>query len=83
MTKLHRQFNVLVFREEDQQRGQSSGTSSQDTISQILRTDLGEEWNIQDLMLQAYRAVGDPDGVYGCGAGKLVDRQARYCSSFF
>ena len=33
--------------------------------------------NVQDLMLEAQRCIGDPDGVYGCGAGRLADTTAR------
>ena len=33
--------------------------------------------SVQELMLDAYRNLGDPDGVYGCGAGKLADTYAR------
>ena len=29
-------------------------------------------------MLEAYQSIGDPDGVYGCGAGRLSDTAARY-----
>lgn len=27
--------------------------------------------NVSDLMLEAHRAIGDPDGVYGCGGNRL------------
>ena len=33
--------------------------------------------NVQDLLLEAYRQIGDPDGVYGCGAGRLADPVSR------
>jgi len=33
--------------------------------------------NVQELMLEAYRAIGDPDGIYGCGAGRLANTAAR------
>ena len=29
-------------------------------------------------MLEAHRSIGDPDGIYGCGAGRLADTAARY-----
>ena len=34
--------------------------------------------HLTDLLLEAYRGLGDPDGVYGCGAGRLADSAARY-----
>ena len=33
--------------------------------------------NLQQLMLEAYRAIGDPDAIYGCGAGRLADTNSR------
>jgi len=33
--------------------------------------------NVQTLMLEAYRCVGDPDALYGCGAGHLADTTSR------
>ena len=33
--------------------------------------------NVQDLMLEAHSSIGDLDGVYGCGAGRLADTGAR------
>ena len=39
--------------------------------------------NIQDLMLEAYRSIGDPDGVYGCGTDRLVSANARLVWNLF
>ncbi|CAH1798625.1 unnamed protein product, partial [Owenia fusiformis] len=33
--------------------------------------------SVQALLLEAYKCVGDPDGVYGCGAGRLAETSAR------
>ena len=33
---------------------------------------------IQELILEAYRCISDPDGVYGTGAGTLADTDSRY-----
>ena len=59
-------------------------SSSQDDFSQksqleaLSSVDLQvSQTSVQDLMLQAYQAIGDPDGVYGCGAGRLVNSTAR------
>ena len=33
---------------------------------------------LQQVMLEAYRSIGDPDALYGCGAGAtLATAQAR------
>ncbi|XP_048753406.2 serine-protein kinase ATM-like isoform X2 [Ostrea edulis] len=37
----------------------------------------GVTLNVQDILLEAYRQIGDPDGVYGCGAGRLADPVSR------
>jgi ataxia telangiectasia mutated family protein len=37
----------------------------------------GVSLNVQDVLLEAYRQIGDPDGVYGCGAGRLADPLSR------
>ena len=34
--------------------------------------------NVKDLLYEAYRWIGDPDGVYGCGAGRQADAMSRY-----
>jgi ataxia telangiectasia mutated family protein len=33
--------------------------------------------NVQDHLLEAYQQIGDPDGLYGCGAGRLADTSSR------
>ncbi|XP_021355309.1 serine-protein kinase ATM-like isoform X2 [Mizuhopecten yessoensis] len=33
--------------------------------------------NVQDLLLEAFQQIGDPDGLYGCGAGRLADTSSR------
>ncbi|XP_072019634.1 serine-protein kinase ATM-like [Amphiura filiformis] len=33
--------------------------------------------NMQSLLLEAYSSIGEPDGLYGCGAGKMTDTMAR------
>lgn len=35
------------------------------------------EINVQEILLKAYREIGDPDGPYGCGAGILSDTTSR------
>ena len=33
---------------------------------------------VQEILLKAYREIGDPDGAYGCGAGTLADPTSRW-----
>lgn len=33
--------------------------------------------SVQDLLLEAYQQIGDPDGLYGYGAGRLPDSMTR------
>lgn len=33
--------------------------------------------NIGDLMLEAYQAIGDLDGIYGCGSEQLANTASR------
>lgn len=35
--------------------------------------------SVQELLLDVYRSIGDPDGIYGCGAGKLAQPMTRWC----
>lgn len=34
--------------------------------------------NLQTLLMEAFGSIGEPDSVYGCGAGRLVDTNARW-----
>ncbi|KAI0210308.1 Serine-protein kinase ATM [Lamellibrachia satsuma] len=52
----------------------SSQSSQLETLSAL--SDEGNI-NVQELMLEAYHSIGDPDGIYGCGAGRLADTVAR------
>ncbi|XP_071112563.1 serine-protein kinase ATM-like [Haliotis cracherodii] len=47
-----------------------------DTLSSIISSS-SAQLNVQELLLEAYQIVGDPDGVYGCGAGRLADSTSR------
>ena len=46
-----------------------------DTVSQS--TDGGVSTSYQTLLLEAYSAIGEPDSVYGAGAGRLADTESR------
>ena len=56
-------------------QSQTSQQFSQNSQLEALAPALGQE--VQQLMLATYRAIGDPDGVYGCGAGRRADPVAR------
>lgn len=63
-----------------------SQSFTQDSQVDSLSSDCeGVSLNVQDILLEAYRQIGDPDGVYGCGAGRLADPVSRflYISLFF
>ncbi|KAL3883922.1 hypothetical protein ACJMK2_030148 [Sinanodonta woodiana] len=74
------------------QREKDDHSESQSQISQSLSQSQSQETridslsgassdrtgiNVQDLLLEAYKWIGDPDGVYGCGAGRLADSRSR------
>ena len=40
-------------------------------------TDGGVSTSYQALLLEAYSAIGEPDSVYGAGAGRLADTESR------
>ncbi|KAH9504406.1 hypothetical protein Btru_063525 [Bulinus truncatus] len=58
----------------------SGSLSSQETSLDPLSLASSQEGNgpeLQKLLLQAYKKIGDPDGIYGCGAGRMVEPLAR------
>ncbi|XP_052812043.1 serine-protein kinase ATM-like isoform X2 [Mya arenaria] len=86
-------FSTLMYAEiwfDVQREKQATTRSSQ---SQKLSQSLSEETRldnlsgasqtnvpIQGLLLEAYTWIGDPDGVYGCGAGRKADTSSRVCT---
>ncbi|KAL4233543.1 hypothetical protein ACF0H5_008223 [Mactra antiquata] len=60
----------------------SSQSLSQDTIIDTLSEapNIQSGVSVQDLLLDAYSWIGDPDGVYGCGAGRKADVSSRICT---
>ncbi|XP_067675130.1 serine-protein kinase ATM-like [Haliotis asinina] len=86
-------FTAILYAEiwsdscSEEDKDSSSGPASQrlsqrvsqdqrlDTLSSI--TSSSTQLNVQELLLEAYQGVGDPDGVYGCGAGRLADSTSR------
>ncbi|XP_022082003.1 serine-protein kinase ATM-like isoform X2 [Acanthaster planci] len=82
-------FTCLLFTEiwcdvQRSRQGSSAGDGSGvqtliqpsgiDTLSSLSsQSDI----NVQSLLLEAYSSIGEPDGVYGCGAGRLTDTYAR------
>ena len=76
-------FNRLKTEAKMKKNSQGSRNSSQESFSQDTPIETlssksdGVNINIQDVLLEAYRQIGDPDGVYGCGAGRLADTTSR------
>ncbi|KAK6170767.1 hypothetical protein SNE40_019079 [Patella caerulea] len=85
-------FSSLLYAEiwfdvckEESHGGQSTnGSQSQGEInsqeinfSMVTSSKVNEDVDLQDLMLETYRSIGDPDGIYGCGAGSLADSTSR------
>ncbi|XP_033125672.1 serine-protein kinase ATM-like [Anneissia japonica] len=77
-------FTCILYTEIwcDQQRNGRNGnddmmsdrTSAFETLS-CLSGDHGI--NVRQLLLDSYRNIGEPDGIYGYGAGRLTDTSAR------
>eukprot|EP00058_Branchiostoma_floridae_P018809 XP_002604298.1 hypothetical protein BRAFLDRAFT_88587 [Branchiostoma floridae] len=69
--------------EEDSQGSQRSQASqgSQDSqgtaLSSLSTLSANSSLTLQSLLMEAYCHIGEPDGVYGCGAGRLTDTSAR------
>ncbi|KAK3593829.1 hypothetical protein CHS0354_011431 [Potamilus streckersoni] len=76
----------------DVQREKAEHSKNQSQISQSLSQSQSQETridslsgsssdktglNVQELLLEDYKWIGDPDGVYGCGAGRLADPRSR------
>jgi len=60
------------------QQSQSESLSQEtriDTLSGASNSQSGV--SVQDLLLEAYTWIGDPDGMYGCGAGRKSDLASR------
>ncbi|KAK7494518.1 hypothetical protein BaRGS_00014171, partial [Batillaria attramentaria] len=60
-------------------RTQSSEKLSQGSLLQSLTSldSSGDHNTAQALLLEALRCTGDPDAIYGCGAGSLPDAASR------
>lgn len=81
---------VMSFREKTSTQRSSQSQRFSQSLSQDTRIDtLSEATNlqsgisVQDLLLDAYSWIGDPDGVYGCGAGRKADASSRFLKKFF
>ncbi|CAG2219119.1 ATM [Mytilus edulis] len=86
-------FSAILFAEiwcdiqrqkQDYSGDSQKGTGFSQSFSQTTMIDsLGSSSsssstiNVQDLLLQTYQEIGDPDGLYGCGAGRLADTSSR------
>ena len=78
LTFLNRQQQEETSRRSSALYEEVTQSFTQDSQVDSLRSDSeGMTLNVQDLLLEAYRQIGDPDGVYGCGAGRLADPVSR------
>lgn len=62
---------LSTFREEMEDGNQQWIGSSGSQLDLLDSSSETSDINVSDLMLEAYRAIGDPDGVYGCGFNRL------------
>jgi len=62
----------VCVREELENISESSASLSSSPLDVIDACKVVSQINLGDLMLEAYRAIGDPDGVYGCGSERLA-----------
>ncbi|XP_033740359.1 serine-protein kinase ATM-like [Pecten maximus] len=83
-TVLYSEIWCDAHRQQHEESRSSSGSQSlsqdftQDTkidSASSASTEVGI--NVQDLLMEAFQQIGDPDGLYGCGAGRLADTSSR------
>ncbi|XP_053342610.1 serine-protein kinase ATM isoform X1 [Clarias gariepinus] len=53
----------------------SSQNLSISSMSEKSREDSG--MSLQDILIEVYRSIGEPDSLYGCGGGKLINPLTR------
>ncbi|XP_016073692.1 PREDICTED: serine-protein kinase ATM isoform X2 [Miniopterus natalensis] len=65
--------------EDQEQRNLAFEEGSQSTTISSLSEKSKEETGIslQDLLLEIYRSIGEPDSLYGCGGGKMLQPLTR------
>ncbi|XP_060082468.1 serine-protein kinase ATM-like [Ylistrum balloti] len=83
-TVLYSEIWCDVHRQQEEDSRNSSGSLSlsqdftQDTrIDSVSCASTEVGINVQDLLMEAFQQIGDPDGLYGCGAGRLADTSSR------
>ncbi|XP_078699305.1 serine-protein kinase ATM-like [Branchiostoma floridae x Branchiostoma belcheri] len=59
------------------QQSQGSQDSQGSALSSLSTLSDNSSLTLQSLLMEAYCHIGEPDGVYGCGAGRLTDTSAR------
>ncbi|XP_078513177.1 serine-protein kinase ATM [Lissotriton helveticus] len=65
-----RASRALMFEEESQSMGLAITNLSEKSLQE---TGI----NLQDLLMEIYRSIGEPDSLYGCGGGKMLHPLAR------
>ncbi|XP_010143177.1 PREDICTED: serine-protein kinase ATM [Buceros rhinoceros silvestris] len=68
-----------INRDKQQERSLTFEEESQKTTITILDEKSKEETGIslQDLLMDIYRSIGEPDSLYGCGGGRMLQPLAR------
>uniref|UniRef100_A0A8C6Z7X0 non-specific serine/threonine protein kinase n=1 Tax=Nothoprocta perdicaria TaxID=30464 RepID=A0A8C6Z7X0_NOTPE len=68
-----------INRDKEQQRSLTFEEESQKSTITILNEKSKEETGIslQDLLMDIYRSIGEPDSLYGCGGGRMLQPLAR------
>ncbi|NWX93244.1 ATM kinase, partial [Nothoprocta pentlandii] len=68
-----------INRDKEQQRSLTFEEESQKSTIIILNEKSKEETGIslQDLLMDIYRSIGEPDSLYGCGGGRMLQPLAR------
>uniref|UniRef100_A0A9J8D372 non-specific serine/threonine protein kinase n=1 Tax=Cyprinus carpio carpio TaxID=630221 RepID=A0A9J8D372_CYPCA len=68
MDKIRSNMERITFEE-------SSQTLSVSSVNEKSLEDSGI--SLQDLLIEVYRCIGEPDSLYGCGGGKLISPLTR------
>ncbi|XP_009997696.1 PREDICTED: serine-protein kinase ATM [Chaetura pelagica] len=72
-------YTDKINRDKQQERSLTFEEESQRTAITILNEKSKEETGIslQDLLMDIYRSIGEPDSLYGCGGGRMLQPLAR------
>ncbi|XP_062983150.1 serine-protein kinase ATM [Elgaria multicarinata webbii] len=57
------------------EEGSQNSSSSLTSLSNKSKEEIGI--SLQDLLMDIYRSIGEPDSIYGCGGGRMLEPLAR------